>query len=157
MASIGTGSEGHGGKKSVDSEIPLVPFIDLLLCCIMFLLVTAVWNQLGKMEAHLNSPGPSGDITAPPPEEFPITVHVTANGFRVGSAIGDRSEIPRAGEGYDLAGLGEHLAARRRLAPNEHEAILSADDGVAYHDIVATMDALVANDYPDVTVAGEGL
>ena len=32
MASIATGN-GHGGKKTVDHEIPLVPFIDLLLCC----------------------------------------------------------------------------------------------------------------------------
>ncbi|MCB9629673.1 MAG: biopolymer transporter ExbD [Sandaracinaceae bacterium] len=50
MASISTGSEG-GGRKTVDSEIPLVPFIDLLLCCVMFLLVTAVWNQLAAVEA----------------------------------------------------------------------------------------------------------
>ena len=48
MGGISVGG-GHGGKKSVDSEIPLVPFIDLLLCCVMFLLVTAVWNRLARL------------------------------------------------------------------------------------------------------------
>ena len=35
MGGISVGG-GHGGKKNLDSEIPLVPFIDLLLCCVMF-------------------------------------------------------------------------------------------------------------------------
>ena len=59
MASIGGGGGGHGGKKTVDQEIPLVPFIDLLLCCVMFLLVTAVWNQLARIEANQNVPSTS--------------------------------------------------------------------------------------------------
>jgi biopolymer transport protein TolR len=39
-----------GGKKSLDAEINLVPFIDLLSMCICFLLITAVWVQLGAMQ-----------------------------------------------------------------------------------------------------------
>lgn len=159
MASIGTGSDGHGGKKSVDSEIPLVPFIDLLLCCIMFLLVTAVWNQLASVEAQLNGPGrPESEMVAIDPQDLPLTVHITPNGFRIGSALGDQTEIPLAADdAYDLAGLQEHLQARHRLDPNDTDVVLSADDGVAYHDIVATMDVFVANDFPSVTISGEGL
>jgi biopolymer transport protein ExbD len=44
MGGMSVGS-GHAGKKSLDSDIPLVPFIDLLLCCVMFLLVTAVGER----------------------------------------------------------------------------------------------------------------
>jgi biopolymer transport protein ExbD len=48
MASISTKAHG-GGRKSLNPSIALVPpFIDLLLCCVMFLLVTAVWNDLGR-------------------------------------------------------------------------------------------------------------
>ena len=43
MAAIDSGG-GESGKKAVNQEIPLIPFIDLLLCCVMFLLATAVWN-----------------------------------------------------------------------------------------------------------------
>ena len=56
MATIQVGAGGHG-KRAVDHEIPLIPFIDLLLCCVMFLLVTAVWNRLAQMSSPLETPG----------------------------------------------------------------------------------------------------
>jgi len=68
MGGIDTGG-GHGGKKSVDQEIPLVPFIDLLFCCIMFLLATAVWNQLARLSANQRTPGQAATQDSPPPEE----------------------------------------------------------------------------------------
>ena len=37
-------SDGGGGKKrSINAEINLVPFIDLLFVTLAFLLITAVW------------------------------------------------------------------------------------------------------------------
>lgn len=153
MASIATG-QAEGGKRAVDHEIPLIPFIDLLLCCIMFLLVTAVWNQLSAIDA--NTPGaqdhPTGDD--PPPTTLALIVRVTADGYSVGSDAGDQMTIARASEGYDLAALQEHLAARRRLAPNEQTVVVTADDGVAYADLMAAMDTLVGAGFEDVSVSG---
>ena len=60
MATIETG--GAHGRKKVDHEIPLVPFVDLLLCCLMFLLVTAVWAQLGSLGA--STPGGHCSVSA---------------------------------------------------------------------------------------------
>ncbi len=37
-------------KKHLDFELNLVPFIDLLSVCICFLLMTAVWTQVGSMD-----------------------------------------------------------------------------------------------------------
>ncbi len=39
-----------GKGRSLDAEIILVPFIDLLSMCICFLLITAVWIQIGSVE-----------------------------------------------------------------------------------------------------------
>ena len=36
-------SSGKGAANPLDAAINLVPFIDLLSCCISFLLITAVW------------------------------------------------------------------------------------------------------------------
>jgi len=36
MAGIDTGG-GHGGKRATNHEIPLIPFIDFLLCLVAFL------------------------------------------------------------------------------------------------------------------------
>jgi len=54
---------GKGGKKSMDSEINLVPFIDLLSCLISFLIVTAVWTQIAALKVA------TGD--AAPPDQSP--------------------------------------------------------------------------------------
>ena len=89
MASIGGGGGGHGGKKTVDQEIPLVPFIDLLLCCVMFLLVTAVWNQLARIEANQNVPSTSAPSDEPPPEERDkLTISITSTGYLLSSTAG---------------------------------------------------------------------
>src|SRR5438045_5554908 len=48
---------GKGGKKALDAELNLVPFIDLLSCCICFLLITAVWTQISGLQVA-SSGGP---------------------------------------------------------------------------------------------------
>ncbi len=39
----------RGGKRGLDGEINLVPFIDLLSMCICFLLMTAIWIEVGSI------------------------------------------------------------------------------------------------------------
>ena len=51
---------GKGGKKPLDAAINLVPFIDLLSCCISFLLITAVWTQLARMDVTQKGQGAAG-------------------------------------------------------------------------------------------------
>jgi biopolymer transport protein TolR len=48
MASVG--ETGGGRKKTLNPEVNLVPFIDLLSVCICFLLVSAVWLQIGTVQ-----------------------------------------------------------------------------------------------------------
>ena len=42
-------------------QIPLIPFIDCLLCLVAFLLVTAVWSQMSRLQAHAQVPGTDVD------------------------------------------------------------------------------------------------
>ncbi len=51
MASAQIGPSGNGGRRrSLEADINLVPFIDLLSMCICFLLMTAVWTQLSTVQ-----------------------------------------------------------------------------------------------------------
>jgi len=59
MASIG--GDPSAGKRVLNHELPLVPFIDFLLCLVAFLLVTAVWSQAARLEADAKVPGEPGD------------------------------------------------------------------------------------------------
>src|SRR3954463_6400141 len=43
------GNGGKGGKKPLDMAVNLVPFIDLMAVTISFLIMTAVWTQIGRL------------------------------------------------------------------------------------------------------------
>ena len=145
MAGISAGG-GHGGKKSVDHSIPLVPFIDLLLCCIMFLLVTAVWNQLASHDAVQEVPGQRTPDTAPA-DVLRIVLQVHRDGYVLSTTAGDRFEIPKIGDAYDLDVLSQRLGAYRGADPNQRDLTLAADDGVVYDAIVQAMDAAAAQGF----------
>jgi biopolymer transport protein ExbD len=138
MATIDLGS-GDSRRKNVDANIPLIPFIDLLLCCVMFLLVTAVWNQLASHDVVQSVPGGSAD--AAPPDALKLVLQVNAGGYVLSSTAGDRFEIPKAGDRYDRAALCDRLKIYRASDPNRRDLTLNADDGVVYEAIVQAMDA----------------
>ena len=48
-------------KRTLVTDVNLVPFIDLLSVCICFLLITAVWVQLGVLEVK-QSQGTSAEV-----------------------------------------------------------------------------------------------
>jgi biopolymer transport protein ExbD len=152
MGGINVGG-GHGGKKSVDSEIPLVPFIDLLLCCVMFLLVTAVWNQLARLNANQQQPGQSAPDQPPPEEHIKVILQVQGSGFILSSTAGDRIEIPKTADQYDMEGLREKLQERKRLEPNRKDLVVAPEDGVHYEDVVASMDMVVGEGFPDMSLS----
>lgn len=154
MGGVSVGDGGHGGKKSVDHEIPLVPFIDFLLVTVMFLLVTAVWNKLARLEANQQQPGQQAPQDAPPPEEkVKLILQVQNSGFVLASTAGDRIEIPKNGDSYDLEELRNKLDERKRLEPNRTDITVAPEDGVEYQDVVAAMDIVVGQGFPDMSLS----
>lgn len=63
-------SNGKGRKKNMNFELNLVPFIDVLSTCICFLLVTAVFINLGSLHvsqavgSEQSKEKPKGSVTA---------------------------------------------------------------------------------------------
>lgn len=142
MASIQVGGT-HGGRRPLDSELPLVPFIDLLLCCVMFLLVTAVWNQLAAVQVTAPAPGPSAPVVAAPA----LTLSLAADGWLLVTAEGARFPV--------AAGDAAALTAQLTTLPG-HELRLATDDGVPYEVVVTAIDAAIAAGITDVSVVGDG-
>jgi biopolymer transport protein TolR len=152
MGGINVGG-GHGGKKSVDSEIPLVPFIDLLLCCVMFLLVTAVWNQLARLDANQQQPGQQAPNEPPPEEKIKVVLQVKSTGYVIASTAGDRVEVPKSGDKYDIEVLREKLQERKRLEPNRRDLTVAPEDGVFYEDVIAALDTVVGEGFPEMSLS----
>ena len=47
-----------GGKRTMDAAVNLVPYIDLLMTIMTFLVMTAVWTQIAALEVQNQSGGP---------------------------------------------------------------------------------------------------
>ena len=157
MASISSG--GGGGKKQLNHEIPLVPFIDLLLCCVMFLLVTAVWNQLARIDLSQQQPGQPQQIDVPPEDpKVKLILQVQNSGYVLATTAGERTEIPKNGDAYDLEELISKLQERRQLDPNRKDISVAPEDGVMYQDVIIAMDTVVGEGFQEMAVVdGAGM
>src|SRR5688572_17164657 len=79
MAGIDVGG-GHGKKRAVNQELPLIPFIDFLLCLASFLLITAVWTQMSRINADARVPGPPNPDEVIEEQKKDRTLHVEMRG-----------------------------------------------------------------------------
>jgi biopolymer transport protein ExbD len=161
MAGISVGG-GHGGKRSVNQEIPLIPFIDFLLCLVSFLLITAVWTQMSRINADARVPGPPDpdkEQTEPPKEK---TLHVELRGesefeliWKEGNVNVDTITVPRKqvtlGTGDfnypDLAAKiteqwGVNGSHRDPSDLKRDQAVLHTDNTTKFEDIIAVIDAI---------------
>jgi hypothetical protein len=132
--------------------------IDLLVCCISFLLITAVWSHMARINSNALVPGESGVPTAPPDR----TLHVDARSegkftliWKQGTTIITTFEVAKpnsdgAGDGqryHDLGAKireewhtnGSHRDASDRLFD---QAVLHTGDKLRFGEIVAIIDAI---------------
>lgn len=153
MAGMNMGG-GGSGKKPVDHEVPLIPFIDLLLCCVMFLLATAVWSEMSRVNANQQT---SGSSTQEPPEDEPekvkLVLQVLSTGYVLADTAGTSITIEKNGDTYNTDELEAKLAERRQLEPDRKDIIVAPEDGVIYNDVVAAMDVVVGQGYPDLSLS----
>jgi biopolymer transport protein ExbD len=156
MASVvAPGGRSTGGRKILNTELNLVPFIDLLTCLICFLLMTAVWVSLGKIS--VSSPGQGPETQEPNPiHRLNLVVAITPQGYLVsgnGQTL-EGGDILRQGDNYDLGRLGEKLREVNGAYPDKTDIVVMSEDGIRYRDLVDTLDVCVANNFPNISVSG---
>ena len=150
MGGVSVDTGGKGGKKSVDTTVNLVPFIDLLCSLIAFLMMTAVWTQVGKLQVAQQG-GPSADT---PPDNKPtlqLNLTLTERGYLL-SAGASAIEVPKKDGSYDGKGLMEKLKVVKSDNPDQRTITVSAEDAVEYQDLVRVVDLCIEADLPDVSV-----
>jgi biopolymer transport protein ExbD len=145
-------SQAASKKKPVDAELNLIPFIDLLVCCICFLLITAVWLQMARINVSQQSPGIS-DVERPPAPPLPrVTVLVADDGYTL--TVGtERLSIPKQGEVYDTEALHKRLREVRTRLTGAVPLTVAADDPVKYRHLVRTMDIALESDFTKIHVS----
>lgn len=141
MANVDSGMHASTGRRPQDASINLIPMIDLLVACIAFLLVTAVWAKTSGVEAHHHPQrAADGPIVDPLPPEEVLSVHIRREEVTVANTAADAQHVPYRG---DPTALAEVFHARRLSGQRTHILQISADDATAFADIVRVMD--VAN------------
>ncbi len=173
MAGVDVGGGGKGGKKALDSEINMVPFIDLLMVTISFLLITAVWSHMSRINANAQVPGPprpDEEMTQVEPEPQ-LHVEMRETGtfkliWKTGSTVVSDKTVPRKPEEIrnaagsviglkypDLATEVEEqwkMTGKHRDASDKKfdQAVLHTDNETKFSDIVAVIDAVYRTHRP---------
>ncbi len=147
MASINAGG---GEKKSLDLVIPLVPMIDMLAMMITFLMMTAVWTEIGRLQVAQAPSGPS-DSVEPPKPTLQLTLTLTERGYLL-AAGAESVEIPKKGEEYDSAELVKKLKAIKKDNPDQRAITVAAEDSVEYQFLVMAVDKCLESELPDISV-----
>jgi biopolymer transport protein ExbD len=147
-------SGGKSGKKSVNADLNLVPYIDLLTCMVAFLLITAVWSQLARLEAHQKGQGQAGEDT-PPEKVFKLVVLVNDSGFNL-VADQDQQPIPKKGDVYDFEKLGDELKKIKDTHADKTDIQVASDDSIHFETLVKTMDTALSARFPDISLIDSG-
>lgn len=139
MGGVSTDSGGKGGRKSVDSNVNMVPMIDLLISVIAFLLMTAVWVQTGALQAAQPRGAPTPD-SQPQEQQDQLKIIINPNGYRVGVNATDTRDIPNSPRRLD--DLRTQLRERHQANAQQREVWIQPDSAVLYNDIVEVMDVV---------------
>ena len=144
------------GPDETDDELNIIPFLDIVINIIMFLLMTLTTVAFyAQIEASLpkSSPGASGK-RAQEDNPLNLTVAVTTKGvvvtgagakLRPGCAEtvtgGDVITVPLKGGKYDWDGLHQCLIKVKDNFEDERRANILADPTVEYKDVIRAMSA----------------
>jgi biopolymer transport protein ExbD len=174
MGGIDVGGGGGSKRKSLDSEINMIPMIDLLMVTISFLLITAVWTHMARINADAQVPGPPRPDVGQEKIEPEKQLHVEMREeekfvlvWKQGSTTVDSIDVPRKDvvqqEGPvtvvrypDLAAKveTEWKAKGQHSNPTDHkldQAILHTDNKTEFKYIIGVIDA-VYEPHRDMTI-----
>ena len=152
------GFVGGDSDNSGVVELNLVPFIDLMSVCIIFLLITAVWTQVSMIQlgTSIYARQTSDEPTSPsedPNRDVPFRVDVHAQGYRV--LIGsNRLNIPRQKNGgYDHETLALEFQKIKSSYPEKMTVVVTSQDTLIYKHLIMAMDLLLAAGFPEISIA----
>lgn len=146
---------GRGERRARNHDLPLVPFIDFMLCLVAFLLVTAVWSRMARLEADAKASGGGNE------QQRSRTLHVEMRGpekFRLswkeGSTVVAATDVPRpaprTGEDARYPELARRISEEWQRHGNHRaasdgapdRAVLHTDNAAPFEEIAAVLDAL---------------
>lgn len=148
---------GHGKKKHLDFEVNLIPFIDLLSTCICFLLLTAVWLNVGVLNVKQAVGGQPASETAKKPTLWAQVsgegeVAVEIRDSRLSNKLA-KFTIPAKEGRPNLEGLAAQMSQVKEAEPTLNTALIQPQAATVYEDIIALMDQFKRSGLVDLGVS----
>jgi biopolymer transport protein ExbD len=156
---------GGGEKRPKNADINMIPFIDLLMVTIAFLLITAVWVTNSRISTNAEVPGQTGcgELCADQQSRV-MHVHVQEDGFNLvwkhGKTVLSEVRVPKDAVELGSGGMtalrygalvdavknewqrsGEHREAVDRRTD---QAVLHSDNRTPFRELIAVLDAISA-------------
>ena len=151
-AAVGTDEKG-----SVNVELNIIPFIDLMSCLTAFLLVTAVWVNIAQI--NIQPKGKTRDTSNVQKDDETVTLSVLVQADRIWiglSRVNEFQEIPKKGDEHDWekfeTTLKEHKASAFFADRTDLEiaAESTTTSPVKYQDVIKAMDMALKVGFIDV-------
>jgi biopolymer transport protein ExbD len=151
-AAVGTDEKG-----SVNVELNIIPFIDLMSCLTAFLLVTAVWVNIAQI--NIQPKGKVRDTQNVKTDDETVTLSVLVQSDRIWvglSRVNEFQPILKVGEDQDWAKfestLKEHKASAFFADRSDLEiaAESTTQAPVKYSDVIKAMDVALKVGFVDV-------
>lgn len=136
-------------KGSVNVELNIVPFIDLMSCLTAFLLVTAVWVNTAALDNETVGRGKEGVDTNQPER---VAVLIEADRIRVSQLPGGDSVIVQGHDWLRLESALREFKTAGDLPIVEVAADSTDSHPISYQDLMYAMDTARKVGYPRVGV-----
>jgi biopolymer transport protein ExbD len=149
----------RGGKKKFADNLNLVPFIDLFSTMIIFLLSTAVWDQLSAIPTKIGmSEGNSAQLADPnevvKKVNSDLEVMLTDREI-VLSNKGQKTNLPIGPDGtVDMEILKQFFKLARESNLEKKDLVVKSTDMSRYEHLVLVLDEALAFDFEDLILAG---
>ncbi|HUV86472.1 MAG TPA: biopolymer transporter ExbD [bacterium] len=144
-------------RREVWEDPELVPFIDMLVVCCCFLLMSASLLQTAVIEISLpTTTGPTGESAMTPQAgELNLSLIITDEGLRVGGAGAILPLIPKKRDKFDWDKLTETLKDVKKEYGDQQSIIIISEPEIVYDNIIHAMDVCVVEGFPDIALSGQ--
>jgi biopolymer transport protein ExbD len=139
---------GKGGKSQT-LDLNLTPMIDLMTVLVTFLLMTAVWTNLGRITVDQSVQKPNKEQKTEPPKR--LTIMLDNTGYMVKFADDRPEPIAKGSDGYDTKALSAKLGELK--LPKDQKIVVAPEDKVEYNDMIEAMDACTVVGLTNIVVA----
>ena len=153
---------GLGSKKELNADLNLTPFIDLLSTCVCFLLITAVWIEIGTVEIKQShgteasaSKKISYDLDLVYKSSTEMKLNLKRNGRRIKSIQVNAANEKNFQMNLDQLIKGKVLNYKNKIIEIA-SATITPRSSVNYGSLIQTLDTLRNNSIINIGVLSAG-